>query len=1484
MNPIEKRQAGSARRWRGLGAALAGLGWLATCLCAAAQVSVDTIGGGVRVECGPSSGFAGGSTYDTAQFNGPISCALDANGNLWIADKNNNDLEQVSQAGNKASSFTTEYYATSGTSKHILTNYHFFTNITSVAVDPANNLYLLLPSPPRVYKCSLTVQSANLNVVSALFLTNTPAGALPSAMAVDANSNVFLAFTNGVILRFPLLDSNPPPTLYSNNYVLGASAQVHYIVTSFAWRPSGLALLANGQLAVSDTLNNAIWAVSTNDYTSNTGPHLVTGHNGAGYDDGAPAFAMFDQPYGLAASGDGSLIVCDEMNNRLRVIDIYSNTTTLYGTASNVWPVTCCSCEPSLYAGWVDGAAGITSNSAAGREPVSVAIAPGGTLFVTELYYSLIREVTNVTFTPVNLNATLPITTTLAATSVSASNATLNGTLNAGGEAAFYYFQWGTANNLTNFTATNLLTSNLTNIVNVSATVSNLLPATTYDFLLVAYNGLGVSASTSYFTVFIPAQPALVVTMPATGITATSATLNATVDPENSPTEVYFQWGTTVNYGNSTTPINLSGNLNDTTNVSSTLVNLQAGSIYYYQAVAYNGGGSSSGGGLTAITPAAAPVADTLAATGLTASNATLNGTVVLDDESASYYFEWGLTTSYGNYTTTNLLINNGTGPQSVSAILVDLVPDTDYHFQLVAFNGVGLSYGGDLTAVTPGSSAVVVTLPATGVTIAGATLNATVNPENSPTEVFFQWGTTSNYGNSTTPIDLTNNLGSATNVSSAISNLQSGTIYYFQAMAYNSGGTATGSALIFNTPYVPPPTLSISPSNGYFPNCVTIYVTSSVPAVYYTTDGSTPTTNSQELLLTTSLGVGTNVGSILWCDPQQSLSALQLLATVGTNGTLLRGGYSPTNSVGFPQPLSAGPGAHLYIPVVVDLQSDTALESLQFRVEITPVPPNTNMIAPITLRPLTTNDFVPLPGPAPGDTPVNFTNYSYTIDTTEGSVITAEGGAGMNMQSSGVAVLLHVEIPNTATYGQSYSLNVLDPSGTSDGQQANVGLVSLPQQTLNIAYTPDMVGDSSPSTGYNAGQFGIKGTLDGAIEVGLDNADVNNAIYASAGIRLPPSDSDAFNDMDAYPPDSAGHGGDGVIGFNDWQTILGRSVGVSIYLGMDTNNYLRFWTNGDSAFRSHSLFTNWIAGQPPVPLSLDALVESVVSGPASLFVTNSPPGLVWFREASVGSGTIIDALPGNAYSLPVYVNVLPGYSLAGMQFRAIVTGSSGTPAVSSIQFNPAGGVPAPLVLPGLSGNDKVQAWSFGAFGTALQHSNYLGTITFTVPPGAYPGACYALHFSGVDGAPDFTIDYQMDSHPGYVWVMTPAQQPASITSDEWKMAFFGSLTNSQAGDDVDADGDGALNWQEYLAGTNPTNALSRLQFSSAGLSAGGARGVAIDWLTAPGKTYILQSSPALIGAHWTPINTNSGDGNPYQCIVTNISGNAHFYQILLQP
>jgi hypothetical protein len=353
---------------------------------------------------------------------------------------------------------------------------------------------------------------------------------------------------------------------------------------------------------------------------------------------------------------------------------------------------------------------------------------------------------------------------------------------------------------------------------------------------------------------------------------------------------------------------------------------------------------------------------------------------------------------------------------------------------------------------------------------------------------------------------------------------------------------------------------------------------------------------------------------------------------------------------------------------------------------------------------------------------------------------------------------------------------------------------------------------------------------------------------------------------MDAWPQTPT-RNGDGLLQYLDWYQIWQRS------LDLETPNWIRFWTNGGVLFGVTT--TNGLPGDPADPT---AAAMAQVSG------NGSPPGLVWFCQASIAAGTVTNLSPGNTCSLPVYANVLAGYSLAGLQFRAVVSPNGNAPPVGQVVFNPAAGIPSPQFLPGESANDILNYWTLGAFENPLQNSNCIGTISFQVPTNAQAGQSYAVHFIGVNGVPDTNTDYNMESFPGYAWVLSTALQPASITSDEWKLHFFGSLTNSLAGDDVDADGDGAPNWQEYLAGTDPTNSNSVFEFNSAGLSTNGVSGLALSWLTAPGKTYILETIPALGGQSWTAINTNTGDGYTYQFIQTKYNGNAQFYRILLQP
>src|SRR6185436_14922086 len=105
---------------------------------------------------------------------------------------------------------------------------------------------------------------------------------------------------------------------------------------------------------------------------------------------------------------------------------------------------------------------------------------------------------------------------------------------------------------------------------------------------------------------------------------------------------------------------------------------------YYYQLVAANGVGTNAGSMLSVTSSVAAPYVTTLPATQITGSAGTLQGAVDPNGVSTAYYFRWGTTTNFGNFTITNS-VGSGSSTTSVSVALSGLLPLTTYYYQLIA-------------------------------------------------------------------------------------------------------------------------------------------------------------------------------------------------------------------------------------------------------------------------------------------------------------------------------------------------------------------------------------------------------------------------------------------------------------------------------------------------------------------------------------------------------------------------------------------------------------------------------------------------------------------------------------------------------------------------------------------------------------------------------------------------------------------------------
>jgi len=84
-------------------------------------------------------------------------------------------------------------------------------------------------------------------------------------------------------------------------------------------------------------------------------------------------------------------------------------------------------------------------------------------------------------------------------------------------------------------------------------------------------------------------------------------------------------------------------------------------------------------------------------------------------------------------------------------------------------------------------------------------------------------------------------------------------------------------------------------------------------------------------------------------------------------------------------------------------------------------------------------------------------------------------------------------------------------------------------------------------------------------------------------------------------------------------------------------------------------------------------------------------------------------------------------------------------------------------------------------------------------------------------------------------------QGPGTGEFTAWLQQY--RLATDGSADLLDSDCDGLNNWQEWIAGTNPTNALSVLRLLS---PAGDISGVTLSWQSVGGKTYYLQRSTNL--------------------------------------
>jgi hypothetical protein len=295
--------------------------------------------------------------------------------------------------------------------------------------------------------------------------------------------------------------------------------------------------------------------------------------------------------------------------------------------------------------------------------------------------------------------------TTSAATTITPTGATLNGSVNPQGVDTSCYFEYGTTTSYGQTTTTTDVGTGSTSTP-ATATVAGLASGTTYHFNIVCANA-GVSGTGSDMTFATTAGAAgapTVTTGTASSVSTTSATLTGTVNPGGSATVCAFQYGTSTSYGSNSAQSS-AGNGTSVVDVDTVVTGLTANTTYHFRLVCSNSAGVGFGSDETFVsTPTGSAIVVTLPASAVTSSTATLNGILVPGDSATTCEFVYGTSTAYASHTAA---VQEPAGHTAlvVSAPIAGLSAATTFHAQLICastnpYYGAA-AFGGDVTFTT---------------------------------------------------------------------------------------------------------------------------------------------------------------------------------------------------------------------------------------------------------------------------------------------------------------------------------------------------------------------------------------------------------------------------------------------------------------------------------------------------------------------------------------------------------------------------------------------------------------------------------------------------------------------------------------------------------------------------------------------------------------------------------------------------------------
>jgi len=359
-------------------------------------------------------GYSGdGGPATAGGVNEPNATVLDGAGNLYIADTYNNVVREVAAGTGVittvAGNGTAGYSGDSGPATSAELNYPF-----GLAVDSGGNLFISDSSNNAIRKVAAgtgvitTVvgnglagyNGDNIAAVSAQL-------SYPGGIALDKAGNLYIADQENWRIR-KVAAATGVITTVAGIGQYGNTGDGGPAISATFMNPTGLAVDSAGDLYIADSNGNVVREVYAGSGKISTVAGTYSGnpyYNPSGYSgDGGPATsALLNQPFGVAVDGAGNLYIADSNNGAIRKVSATNSIASPSGFITGI--ITTVAGNGNLFGcSSLSGDAG-AATSASLCYPRGVTTDSAGNLYIAETSESRIREVTVASAPPTTATA-----------------------------------------------------------------------------------------------------------------------------------------------------------------------------------------------------------------------------------------------------------------------------------------------------------------------------------------------------------------------------------------------------------------------------------------------------------------------------------------------------------------------------------------------------------------------------------------------------------------------------------------------------------------------------------------------------------------------------------------------------------------------------------------------------------------------------------------------------------------------------------------------------------------------------------------------------------------------------------------------------------------------------------------------------------------------------------------------------------------------